>query len=61
MDKQAEPTFLSPRDAAKLLNIPTSRVLNMIQCRALPALKVGSDWRLRKSTVVKWAQQSSET
>jgi hypothetical protein len=36
--KQAEPTFLTPRDAAKLLNVPTHRILNMIQCKALPAL-----------------------
>ena len=61
MEKQAEPTFLTPRDAAKLLNVPTHRVLNMIQCKALPALKVGSDWRIPKSAVIKWAQQYRET
>ena len=61
MEKQAEPTFLTPRDAAKLLNVPTHRVLKMIQCRALPALRIGRDWRLRKSEVIKWAQQHRET
>jgi len=54
------PTFLTPSDAAKLLNLPTHRVLKMIQCRALPARRVGSDWRLRKSEVIKWAQQHHE-
>jgi excisionase family DNA binding protein len=46
MNKPADPTFLTPRDAANLLNLPTHRVLKMIHSKQLPALKVGSRWRI---------------
>jgi excisionase family DNA binding protein len=47
MDKQAEPTpLLTPREAAKLLNLPTKTVRRMIQSKELPALKVGRRWRI---------------
>jgi excisionase family DNA binding protein len=48
MEKEADPTFLTPREAAKLLNLPTHRVLNMIHRKELPALKVGKHWRILK-------------
>ena len=41
MKKEADPTFLTPREAAKLLNLPTHTVLIMIHRNELPALKVG--------------------
>jgi len=48
MKKPADPTFLTPRDAANLLNLPTHSVLRMIHRKELPALKVGSRWRIPK-------------
>ena len=54
MENEADPTpFLAPRQAAKLLNLPTHRVLKMIHRQELPALKVGSQWRIPKSEVIK--------
>jgi len=54
MEKEADPTpFLTPRQAAKLLNLPTHRVLTMIHRKELPALKVGAHWRIPKSEVTK--------
>ena len=53
MEKQADPTLLTPREAAKLLNVPHHRVLNMIHRKKLPALKVGSQWRIHKIEVTK--------
>ena len=62
MEKQADPTqFLTPAQAAKLLNLPTHRVLRMIDRKELPALKVGRRWRIPRSEVSKWAQQHRET
>ena len=46
MNKPADPAFLTPRDAAHLLNLPTYTVLRMIRRKELPALKVGSHWRI---------------
>ncbi|HLN99395.1 MAG TPA: helix-turn-helix domain-containing protein [Pyrinomonadaceae bacterium] len=53
MGKHADPTLLTPREAAKLLNVPHHRVLNMIHRRELPAFKVGSQWRIYKIEVTK--------
>jgi excisionase family DNA binding protein len=54
MEKQDDPKpFLTPQDAAKLLNLPTHVVLRMIHREELPALKVGNRWRILKSEVTK--------
>jgi len=53
MEHQADPTFLTPRDAAKLLNLPTHRILRMIHRKELPALKVGNRWRIPRTELAK--------
>jgi len=50
---QPDPTLLTISEAAKLLNVPTPRVLYMIHHEKLPALKVGSQWRIFRSEVAK--------
>jgi excisionase family DNA binding protein len=61
MDKQTDPKpLLTPRDAAKLLNVPTHRIHHLIYSKKLPALKVGKLWRIRRSEVTKWAQPNRE-
>jgi excisionase family DNA binding protein len=43
MEKHDDRTeFLTLQQAAKLLNLPTHRVLTMIHRKELPALKVGA-------------------
>ena len=54
MENEPDSTpFLTPRQAAKLLNLPIHRVLKMIHRKELPALKVGAHWRIPKSEVTK--------
>jgi excisionase family DNA binding protein len=54
MEKQADQVpLLTPSDAAKLLNLPTQTILDMIHRKELPALKVGRHWRILKSEVIK--------
>ena len=54
MEKHDDRTeFLTLQQAAKLLNLPTHRVLTMIHRKELPALKVGAHWRIPKSEVTK--------
>ena len=60
IEKQADPKpFLTPRDAAKLLNVPTEKILDMIENKKLRAFKVGRLWRLRASDLSKHLQEKS--
>jgi excisionase family DNA binding protein len=57
MEKQSDPSsFLSPRQAARLLNLPTHTVLRMIHRKEVAALKVGTRWRIPRTELTKWAQ-----
>lgn len=54
MEKHEDQTeFLTPQQAAKLLNLPTHTVLKMIHRKELPAIKVGTRWRIPKSELIK--------
>ena len=54
MENEPDPRpFLTPSQAAKLLNLPTHKVLKMIHRKQLPAHKVGAHWRIPKSEVTK--------
>jgi len=56
-EKQADPMqFLTIRQAAKLLNLATRRIRIMIRHKELPALKVGMQWRIPRSEVIKFIQ-----
>jgi excisionase family DNA binding protein len=60
-EKQADPMqFLTISQAANLLNLPTHRIRIMIHRNELPALKVGTQWRVRKSEVIKFIQGLEE-
>ena len=58
MNKPADPTFLTPRNAAKLLNLPTHTVLRMIRRNELQALKIGSRWRIARREVTELIARS---
>jgi excisionase family DNA binding protein len=59
MNNQAD-TLLTPGQAADLLNLPTHRIRIMIHRNELPAMKVGSQWRVPKSEVIKFIQGLEE-
>ena len=52
--------LLTSSQAAKLLNLPTHRVLKMIHRSELLAFKVGSHWRIPRSEVAKVIGHSQE-
>ena len=59
MEKHDDRTeFLTPDQAAKLLNLPTYTILRMIRRKELLALKFGNRWRIRKSEVTKLIARS---
>jgi len=48
MENQADSmeSFVTVQQAAKLLNLPMHRIRKMMHGKELPALKVGSQWRI---------------
>jgi excisionase family DNA binding protein len=54
MENQADSMqFLTVPQAAKLLNLPTHRIRIMIRHKELPALKVGTHWRIPTGELIK--------
>ena len=59
MENQADPMpFVTLQQAAKLLNIPARQLQSMIRRKELPALIVGSRWRIPKSALTKLSTPS---
>ena len=54
IENQTDPLqFLTSREAANLLDLPTHRIRIMIQRKELLAMKVGSHWRIPRSELTK--------
>ena len=53
----AEIRLLTLADAAAVLQVSKRTILRMIQKKAVPALKVGGQWRLRESQLKRWAEE----
>ena len=50
---------LTPRDAAKLLNLPTQTIRDMIKRKELLAVRVNENqWRISRSEVLKFISHS---
>lgn len=53
---ETELRFLTLADAAAALQVSKRTILRMIQKGAVPALKVGGQWRIRESQLRRWAE-----
>jgi excisionase family DNA binding protein len=50
---------LTPRQAGKLLNLPTQTIRDMIKRKQLPAINLGGgQWRISRSEVTKFISHS---
>jgi excisionase family DNA binding protein len=59
MENQADRMpSLTPREAAKLLNLPTQTIRDMIKRKQLPAINVAGQWRIPRSEVRKFISHS---
>jgi excisionase family DNA binding protein len=54
--EQPELRFMTLAEAATVLQISKRTILRMIQKGAVPALKVGGQWRIRESQLKRWAE-----
>jgi excisionase family DNA binding protein len=50
--------LLTPREAAKLLNLPTNTVRKMIERKELLAYKIGRRWRIPQPEVTRLKPRS---
>ena len=55
-DEQAELRFMTLAEAAAMLQVSKRTLLRMIQQRAVPAFKVGGQWRIRESQLRRWVE-----
>ena len=58
MQKSVDMPLLTPREAAKLLNLPTNTVRKMIERKELLAYKIGRRWRIPQPEVTKLKPRS---
>ena len=52
--------LLTVAEAAELLQVSKRTLERLIQRRELPAFKVGHQWRVRESELVKWIEAHNE-
>ncbi|HEY7715523.1 MAG TPA: helix-turn-helix domain-containing protein [Candidatus Binatia bacterium] len=52
--------LLTVAEAAELLQVSKRTLERLIQRRELPAFKVGHQWRVRESELVKWIEALNE-
>ncbi len=50
--------MLTTEDVSKWLGIARRTVCLWAECSALPAIKVGRQWRFRRSAIVRWLEQA---
>ena len=52
--------FLTLQEAAELLQVPKRTLQSMVQRNELPAFKVGRQWRIQESELIKFIQSVNE-
>ena len=52
------PEVLTPAEAAELLRVDEESVTKMAESGELPARRVGDDWRLTRSAVLRWLEEA---
>ena len=55
--KAPDEPLLTTEDVSKWLGIARRTVCLWAECGALPAIKVGKQWRFRRSTIVSWLER----
>ena len=49
--------LLTLSEAADILQVSTRTLQRMIRSRAMPALKVGGQWRVRRALLRQWVEE----
>ena len=52
--------LLTLSEAAQVLHVSTKTLQRMIRSGDLPALKVGGQWRLRESQLIRWIESRED-
>jgi excisionase family DNA binding protein len=61
LEKSVDPLrFLTLKEAAAMLQVSQRAAQRMIECKELPAFKVGGQWRISESKFIKWFEGVNE-
>jgi excisionase family DNA binding protein len=52
---------LTVKDVATVLRVHQSTIYRLLKRGALPAFRVGSDWRMRACDIAKWLDEAQGT
>ena len=52
--------WLSVEEIAKHLGVSKETIYKMVQKRKIPGLKIGNQWRFKKTTIDKWIEESEK-
>ncbi len=55
-----ENRFLTPEETAKYLNVPRSKVYELVHAKSFPSLKIGKNWRVDGTKLDKWIDEQIE-
>jgi excisionase family DNA binding protein len=55
--RTSEERMVSTEEVAKWLGIATRTVCTWAECNELPGMKVGRQWRFRRSAIAEWLEK----
>lgn len=51
--------LMTVEDLASYLNLSKETVYKMVQKKKIPAMKIGNQWRFKKTSIDKWIDEST--
>jgi excisionase family DNA binding protein len=57
-EKNITPIFLTLDETAEILQLPKTRVYQLVRDRSFPAHKFGTQWRIHREKLEEWARRS---
>jgi len=52
-------TILTVKEVASYLQVHPSTIYRLLKKHEIPAFKVGSDWRFKRSSIDRWMEEKS--
>lgn len=49
-----QPVLLSIKQTSEYMNLPVSKVYELVKAKSFPAIKIGKSWRILKDKLDQW-------
>ena len=59
--KTNETEYMTVKELAQYLNLPTGTIYGLVQSRNFPAIRIGKQWRISKKRFEKWFDEKLES